>query len=73
MNAKYELTSESVKVSGQKLYRIRAIKSFGRVRAGELGGFIESEKNLRPCGNAWVSGNAQVSGNARASLGMIII
>ena len=65
---KYELTGEFIEHwSGKKLYRIRALVSFGVVVAGQLGGFVESEKNLDQSlyGNAWVSGNAQVYGNAR--------
>ena len=65
---KYELTDEFVvHWSGKKLYRIRALVSFGVVVAGQLGGFVESEKNLDQSlsGNAWVSSNAWVSGNAR--------
>ena len=65
---KYELTGEFVvHWSGKKLYRIRALVSFGVVVAGQLGGFVESEKNLDQSlsGNAWVSSNAWVSGNAR--------
>ena len=48
------------------LYRIRALVSFGVVVAGQLGGFVESEKNLDQSlsGNAWVSGDARVYGNA---------
>ena len=64
---KYELTGEFIEHwSGKKLYRIRALVSFGVVVAGQLGGFVESEKNLDQSlsGNAWVSGNALVSGNA---------
>ena len=64
---KYELTDEfAVHWSGKKLYRIRALVTFGAVVAGQLGGFVESEKNLEQSlsGNAWVYGNAQVSGNA---------
>ena len=65
---KYELTGEFIEHwSGKKLYRIRALVSFGVVVAGQLGGFVESEKNLDQSlsGNAWVSGNALVSGNAQ--------
>jgi len=65
---KYELTGEFIEHwSGKKLYRIRALVSFGVVVAGQLGGFVESEKNLDQSlsGNAWVYGNAWVSGNAR--------
>ena len=65
---KYELTDEFIEHwSGKKLYRIKALVTFGTVVAGQLGGFVESEKNLDQSlsGNAWVSGNAEVSGNAR--------
>lgn len=31
---------------------------------GEIGGFIEDEKNLSHDGNAWVAGNARVTDNA---------
>ena len=64
---KYELTSETKIVFGHILYRIKALSSFGCVSAGDLGGFLESEKNLSQNGNAWVFGNAEVYGNARAS------
>lgn len=48
---KYELTSESIKVKGRTLYRIRALKTFplrsyGSIKAGELGGYVQSEANL---------------------------
>ena len=65
---KYELTDEFIEHwSGKKLYRIKALVSFGVVVAGQLGGFIESEQNLDQSlsGNAWVYGDAQVSGNAQ--------
>lgn len=64
---KYELTGEFIEHwSGKKLYRIRALVSFGVVVAGQLGGFVESEKNLDQSlsGNAWVSGDARVYGDA---------
>ena len=67
---KYELTDEFVvHWSGKKLYRIRALVTFGAVVAGQLGGFVESEENLDQSvsGDAWVSGNAQVSGDAQVS------
>ena len=65
---KYELTSEFVtNVFGTKLFRIRALVSFGIVEKGDLGGFVETEKNLSHDGNAWVFGNAEVSGNAWVS------
>jgi hypothetical protein len=35
------------------------------VKAGDIGGFIESEKNLSLTGDAWVYGNARVYGDAQ--------
>ena len=64
---KYELTDEFIEHwSGRKLYRIRALVAFGAVVAGQLGGFVESEKNLDQSlyGDAWVYGDAQVYGDA---------
>ena len=61
---KFELTAESKIFAGKKLFRIKALISFGNVREGELGGFVEKEENLSNDGNAWVSGDAWVSGNA---------
>lgn len=62
---KYELTDETLVFGSRTLHRIRALKSFGDVIAGELGGWIESENNLSHDDNAWVSGNAWVYNNAR--------
>ena len=62
---KFELTSEFVTFLGKKLFRIKALISFGNVEEGELGGYVEKEENLSNDGNAWVYGNAEVFGNAR--------
>ena len=61
---KYELTGETINVFGKTLHRIRATRDFSNVHAGDLGGFIEDERNLSHDENAWVGGNARVSGNA---------
>jgi hypothetical protein len=72
---KYELTDDTFCfVNGPTLRRIRAVRDIdtieGRVKAGALGGFIQSEHNLSHDGNSWVGdhatvfGNAQVRGNA---------
>ena len=65
---KFELTDET-HPSVPQLHRIRALVDIPRagVRAGELGGWVESESCLAHSGDAWVSGNAQVFGNARVS------
>ena len=65
MNKKYELTNESITIDNHILYRIRALRDFGNVKAGELGGYVESEYNLSHEGDCWVSGDGKVFGNGR--------
>ena len=65
---KYELTAETkVNAFGKTLFRIKALISFGEVKEGDLGGWVEKEENLAQGGNAWVSGNAEVCGDAEVS------
>ena len=66
---KFELTAESkINIFGKKLFRIKALISFGDVEEGETGGWIEKEENLeQSSGNAWVYGDAEVYGNAWVS------
>lgn len=60
MNAKkYELLDEP----GTGLKRLRALRSFSSVTAGDLGGLIEREENLGHEGCCWVSDNSQVFGD----------
>jgi len=61
---KYELTTDTKIVLGKKLFRIKALVSFGNVKAGDLGGYVERENNLSHEGKAWVYGDAEVSGDA---------
>ena len=61
---KYELTSETKVIDGVELHRIKALYSFGYIKKGDLGGWIESEKNLSQDGKAWVGGGAEVYGDA---------
>ena len=61
---KYELTDETMNNGLVALHRIKALVAFADVAAGDLGGWIESERNLAQSGDAWVYGNARVSGNA---------
>ena len=61
---KYELTDDTIQTCGKTLHRIKALRDFGNVKAGDLGGYIESESNLSHDGEAWVYGNARVYGEA---------
>lgn len=64
-NKKFELTSESIEWSGVTLRRIRALRDFGNVEQGELGGFVQSEANLSHHGESWVYSDAKVFDRAR--------
>ena len=77
MEKKFELVlSDVTEIAQTKLYRIKALKNFGNVKKGDLGGYVETEANLSHDGDCWiydfgkvhdlalVSGNARVKGNA---------
>lgn len=68
---KYEFVNGDTKVAanGAILRRIRAVVDIDAlgVAAGDLGGYIEGEKNLSHSCGAWVSDDAQVYGAARVS------
>ena len=70
MIKKYELTNEELKVIDDDIspygmystivYRIRALKDFGDVKAGDLGGYVNSEENLSHEGNCWIYDDAKI-------------
>lgn len=70
---KYELTNETMNFhtlteegfTDIKLYRIKALKDFGDVKAGDLGGFVEREENLSQEGTCWIYGEGIVAEDAR--------
>ena len=60
---KFELTTK-ISFNGRTLYRIRALKDFGVVKKGDLGGYVEKESNLSQTGNTWIYDDAKVMDNA---------
>lgn len=65
MAKKYAFTGETKQVAGHTLHRIRAVRDVGtHVKKGDLGGWIESEKNLSQGGDCWVGDEACVYGRA---------
>ena len=66
---KYELTDRTQDVNGKTLYQIRAlvdIDDYG-IKAGDYGGWVESEANLSQGGSSWIEKNACVYDNAHVS------
>ncbi|MCI9626495.1 MAG: hypothetical protein HFI90_06905 [Clostridia bacterium] len=65
MSKKYEFTGETKDIYGVTVHQIRALRDFGDVKAGDIGGWIESEENLSHNGTAWVYGNGVVCDSGR--------
>ena len=65
---KYELTDETIVVDNKTLHRIRALKSFinayAAVEVGDLGGYIESERNLSHDNHSWIYDHGMVMDGA---------
>lgn len=76
-NSKYELLLDDVKEvtyntkymtnKVDKVYRIRALKNFGDVKAGDLGGYVSSEKNLGRSGKCWIYDDSVVTGTGKVT------
>ena len=66
MERKFELVEGMTTMVGdKKLYRIVAVRDFGKVKAGALGGYVDSELALSHDGNCWIADEALVYGGAR--------
>ena len=63
---KYELIKESKTMFAEReIYRIRALKDFSDIKAGDVGGWVCSEDNLSQEGNCWIYDEAKCLDNAR--------
>lgn len=61
---KYRITDEAILFKGRILHRIQALKDFGDVKKGSIGGYVESIHNLSQADNAWIYDDAKVFGDA---------
>lgn len=64
------LKNEKIDICDKTLYRIKALKDFTlidgkEIKAGDLGGYIQSKKNLSQRGNCWIYEHGMVFDNAR--------
>src|ERR1700683_1893342 len=60
---KYELLADDCLRAGDRtVYRIRALRDFGDVRRGDIGGYGEGEAKLSHGGDSWVYDAAQIYG-----------
>ena len=76
-NNKYELTNIKYQHFEFTLYQIRALKDFGNIKAGQLGGFVSGYHNLSQNGLSWCYPecfcyiNAKIMGDAQAFGGWV--
>ena len=61
------ILEDSIEFLGLTLFRIYALTDFDKVKTGDLGGYIHSERNLSHDGTAWIGDNAKVCGGAQVS------
>ena len=65
MEKKYKINKNiSVEVENRILFYIIALRDFGNVKAGDVGGYIEKEENLSQHGTCWVYHDARVYNDA---------
>jgi len=62
---KYELTGRFLWHEDTALYRIKALKDFNDVKAGDLGGFVQGFHNLSQDGDCWIYPLAKAIGNSQ--------
>lgn len=60
MEKKYELIESDIR----GLHRIKALRDFGDVKKGDVGGYVENEYNLSHDGECWIYYDAAVFENA---------
>ena len=73
MDKKYEiLKDQAITRNGSTIYRIKALRNFGDVKAGDIGGFIEKEENLSHEGPCWIYGDAMVYHDAKVRENAIV-
>ena len=65
---KYEILIDeenTIEFKGRILHRIRALKDFGDVKKGDIGGYVQSEHNLSHDGNCWIYDDAKCMDDSR--------
>ena len=62
---KYEITTNIFTIDNRDFFQVKALKDFADVKAGQLGGYVESEKNLSQEGNCWIGRDVVLMDDAR--------
>jgi len=64
LGCKYIMLNESIPLKNGRAYRIQALRSFGDVKRGDKGGFVQSYRNLFQRDRSWVAQDAIVTAGA---------
>ena len=65
---KYEILEQTQQLPDRRTaYRIKAVRDFGNVKKGEIGGFVEADDNLSHHGLCWIAGTAMALGRSRVT------
>lgn len=66
-NKKYEITTNELVIDGRKFFQVKALKDFGSVFAGKLGGYVENEHNLSQEDSCWIEPTVVLMDGARVT------
>lgn len=65
----FEVSNDKYRTYGPEnemgMRRIQAVRSFANVKEGDIGGYIQDERNLSDRGTCWIYDDARVMGKAR--------
>lgn len=62
---KYEITTNILTIDDRDFFQVKALKDFGSVKAGDLGGYVQSSENLSQEGECWINQDVVLMDDAR--------
>lgn len=74
VNDKFKLWGGGKTHDDKKVFRVQALKDFNDVKAGDLGGYVESEENIsfKPGDHSWVYDDSIVHGDGRVEKDSVV-
>lgn len=72
MIPKYKIVQEIFHPIYRELYRVQALRDFGNVKRGDIGGWIRDERCLAHDGLCWAGGNTIIADHAFVSENAVI-
>ncbi len=69
---KYDLTTNTKIVDGFTLYQIKALRDFGNVKAGHMGGWIDDTSTLDHETDSWIDETSKVFAGSSVKAGSTV-